>query len=268
MRNLFLSLILSVVTLYSFAQDVRIGRIIALHGNVKIDNVPAKPGQEIFDNNSVIHIIDRDSYVFILLADGVVKRYTTGTLPVHTLKSSLGQVPLYKFVQGSQFWAFEWMPLPLEQPQILLGDSVFLQWRTKISPPFEVDLTDIFDEELESYNAENRFITLFVGDLLNQHNRIVVQVQTSQNSERVQLFIVKIDSDSRAIIERELSQVTGTAADQKVIRLALLDEHSLTLDFLFEKSLLTAEEIAMLSPDTKNLLERLNNPKAVGSVRR
>ena len=97
-----------------------------------------------------------------------------------------------------------------------------------------------------------------IGKFFEKEQYLSVVVSAGAHHRTDMLGLKRIEPQKLAVVKRDLSEVTGTPADQKVIRLALLIKHEFYMDFFYEKSLITPDEIAALSSDTRNFIRTVD----------
>lgn len=253
MKNLNLSILFFLITTHLLAQETSVGRIIAMKGDISIDATPAKNGQEILERNVDIIITGDDSYVTILSAEGDLRTFKKGRLKARYLVSSMRtRIPSPSNIGCPNPMA--WVTRGKGHMENILGDSILLRWKTRNKSSFEIQLASIFGDSLLTLTTGLDSIYLNVGPFFEKEQNITITVSAGENYRTDILGLKRLEPQKLALVKHELSEITGAPADQKVIRLALLIKHEFYMDYFYEKSLLTPEEIAALSPDTKKFI--------------
>ncbi|RAW00736.1 hypothetical protein [Pseudochryseolinea flava] len=243
----FLLLLTSIIVLQ--AQGVRVARIIAMKGNVTVDDDAASIGQEIFAHNKKIIISGKGSYATLLSSEGDVKTFDAAILNVRSIVAS-ARTRRYTKPFHSHGTPLGWTCHNLYQPQFMVGDSLLLHWKTKVQPPFIVRVQSIFGDELRTITTDNDSIYMSLVDLFATEQHLLLTVSAGPH-HKTEVFLQKTTPEKTIQLNEELAAINASAADKKVIRLALLIKHKFIVDYLYEKSRLTATDIAALSSDTK-----------------
>jgi hypothetical protein len=257
MKQSLLLFVWIVVTLAASAQDIRYGRVIAMQGNVTIDGARVMTGQEFLNKNSTI-LIPANSYITLISPDGNIKTYDNGKLKVQSLPASMRPV---RFSTNTQTIGcgnlIEWSISSTSSA--VIGDTVLVKWKTKILPPFELALQDLFGEDLAIFTTESDSIFVPIAGHLKKDglNAVVISIKAGDHTN--QLLLKRMDEAKNIRVKRELAEIAGAPTDHKALRMAVLASHDLFIDLYYQRSLLSAAEIAALSPDLRNFILKIKS---------